>query len=95
MEGTPLSNACEWLAANPSESMDVASRLFKVPKSSIQSRITRAALRKPPHGGQNRVLSTGQTEALKAWITEQYHLGLGANRHMVYRAVCHLRSVGF
>ena len=92
MEGTPLSNACEWLAGNPSESVGAASRIFKVPKSSIQSRITRAVPRKLPHGDQNRVLSTDQTEALKAWILEQYYLGLGANRHMVYGAVCHLRS---
>ena len=92
MEGTPLSNACEWLAANPSESAGVASRIFKVPRSTIQSRIARAAPKKPPHGGQNKVLSIAQTEALKKWILEQYYLGLGANRHMVYGAVCHLRS---
>ena len=38
------------------------------------------------------MLTTAQTEALKKWILEQYYLGLGANRHMVYSAVCHLRS---
>ena len=92
MEGTPLSNACEWLAANPSESIGAASRIFKVPNSTIRSKIARAAAPKPPHGGYNRVLSAAQTEALKEWITEQYYLGLGANRHMVYSAVCHLRS---
>ncbi|KFY61105.1 hypothetical protein V496_05159 [Pseudogymnoascus sp. VKM F-4515 (FW-2607)] len=88
MEGTPLFDACEWLAANPSETVSTASRIFKVPQSTTRSKITRAAqpARKLPHGGQNRVLSTGQTEALKTWITEQYHLGLGANRHMIYRA---------
>ncbi|KFY29345.1 hypothetical protein V491_00092, partial [Pseudogymnoascus sp. VKM F-3775] len=92
MEGTHLANACEWLAANPSVSVNAASRIFKVPKSTIYSRIARAVPQKRPHGGQNRVLTIDQTEALKAWIIEQYHLGLGANRHMVYGAVCHLRS---
>ena len=96
MEGTSLLDACEWLAANPSESVAVASRIFKIPRSTIRSKISRTrttrTTRTTQNGGQNRVLSTAQTEALKAWILEQYHLGLGANRHMVYGAVCHLRS---
>ncbi|KFY86473.1 hypothetical protein V500_07602 [Pseudogymnoascus sp. VKM F-4518 (FW-2643)] len=92
MEGTPLSEACKWLLENPSESIDVASRIFKIHRSTIRSSINRSARQKKPRGGKNKVLSTAQTEALKAWILEQYHLGLGANRHMVYAAVCHLRS---
>jgi hypothetical protein len=56
MEGTPLSKACEWLAVNPSESTGVISKIFKVPRSTIQSRIARVA-RPRPHGGQNRVLT--------------------------------------
>ena len=92
MEGSPLSNACEWLAANPSESASTASKIFKVPRSTIRSRITRAVPQKQPHGGHNKVLSIAQIEALKEWISEQYYLGLGANRHMVYGAICHLRK---
>jgi hypothetical protein len=92
MEGTPLSKACEWLIAHPSESASVASKIFKVPRSTIQSRMARVATPPRPHGGQNKVLTTAQIEALRNWISEQYYLGLGANRHMVYGAVCHLRS---
>ncbi|KFY32618.1 hypothetical protein V493_00029 [Pseudogymnoascus sp. VKM F-4281 (FW-2241)] len=84
MEETPLSEACKWLSENPSESIDAASRIFKIHRSTIRSRINRSARTKKPRGGKNKVLSTAQTEALKAWILEQYHLGLGANRHMVY-----------
>ena len=40
MEGTPLSNAYKWLAENPSESASVASRIFCVLRSSIQSSIS-------------------------------------------------------
>ncbi|KFY69721.1 hypothetical protein V498_10431 [Pseudogymnoascus sp. VKM F-4517 (FW-2822)] len=43
-------------------------------------------------GGQNKVLSAAQTEALKKWILEQYYLGLGATRQMVFAVVCHLRK---
>jgi transposase len=98
MEGTPLSNACEWLAENPSESASVASRIFRVPRSTIRSSISRLQKQsqkqkqKELRGGKNKVLSAAQTEALKQWILEQYYLGLGANRPMVYAAVCYLRS---
>jgi hypothetical protein len=39
------------------------------------------------------VLSTAQSEALKKWILEQYHLGLGASRNMIFSAVCQLQSL--
>jgi hypothetical protein len=35
MENPILSDAREWLAANPSESVAAASRIFKVPKSTL------------------------------------------------------------
>jgi hypothetical protein len=92
MEGTPLSKACEWLSESPSESIDAASRIFKVHRSTLRSSINQSAQQKQPRKGKNRVLSNAQTEALKKWILEQYYLGLGANRHMVYAAVCYLQT---
>ena len=93
MEGTPLSNACEWLAENPSETATTASRIFKVPTSTIRSSIRRQpAQQLPRRGGKNKVLSTAQTEAIRKWILEQYYLGLGATRAMIFTAVCKLRS---
>ena len=94
MEGTPLSNACKWLAENPTESATTASRIFKVPRSTIRSSISRTAQRQrpPQQGGKNKVLSAAQTEALKKWILKQYYLGLGATRSMIFTAVCKLQS---
>jgi hypothetical protein len=89
MEGTPLSDACQWLAENPTESVTVAARLFHVPRSTLQSRITRP---KASHGGQNKLLTTAQIEAIKQWIIRQYELGLGATRQMTFAAICHLRK---
>ena len=63
MEGTPLSNAREWLAENPSESIAAASRIFKVKASTLRMSITRP--QRQQHGGQNKVLTTTQIEALK------------------------------
>jgi hypothetical protein len=73
MEDPVLSKAREWLSANPTESIAVASRIFKVKKSTLQSSI--AWLNWPRvgrKGGQNRVLTTAQIEALKKWILKQY-----------------------
>ena len=94
MEGTPLSNAREWLVENPSETATTASRIFKIPTSTIRSSIRRQKPQLPSSGsgGKNKVLSTAQTEALKKWILEQYYLGLGATRSMIFTAVCKLRS---
>jgi hypothetical protein len=61
MEGTPISNAREWLAENPSESIIAASRIFKVPESTLRMSLKRRAQNLPPKGGRN---------------LEQYHLGL-------------------
>ncbi|KFY48584.1 hypothetical protein V496_10253 [Pseudogymnoascus sp. VKM F-4515 (FW-2607)] len=92
MEGSTLSDARQWLAENPTESVAVAARIFGVPKSTLQSSITR--LRKPPRrqGGHNKVLTVAQIGALKQWIIRQYELGLGATRQMTFAAVCHLRK---
>ena len=62
MEGSTLSDAYEWLAENPTESVAVAAQLFHVPKSSLQSHITR---KKAQHRGQNKMLTTAQMGALK------------------------------
>ena len=90
MEETPLSEARNWLAENPTESIAVAARIFRVPKSSLQSSLTRA--HQPRRGGQNKVLTTAQLEALKLWIIQQYELGQGATRQMTFAAICHLRK---
>ena len=93
MEGTPLSNAREWLIENPSETVNVACRIFKVLASTLRESIKRRQNPLLRRGGQNKALSTAQTVALKKWILEQYYLGLGANRSMVFAAVCQLRSL--
>jgi transposase len=92
MEGTPLSNARDWLVENPTKSVVAASRIFGVPESTIRASITRLAQPQRQRGGHNKVLTTAQVEALKKWILRQYQLGLGATRQMTFAAVCQLRS---
>jgi hypothetical protein len=90
MENPCVSEARDWLKANPTESVATASRIFKVPRTTLQSSITRLARRRVGRGGQNKVLTTAQFKTLKKWIIQQYKEGLGATRHMTYAAICHL-----
>lgn len=57
MEITSISEARQWLQENPSESVAAASRILKVPKSSLQSSITRLTQPRLQQGGLNRVLT--------------------------------------
>ncbi|KFY45855.1 hypothetical protein V494_00721 [Pseudogymnoascus sp. VKM F-4513 (FW-928)] len=92
MEETPLSNARQWLAENPTESVAATARLFGVPKSTLQSSITRLRQPRRQQGGHNKLLTPAQLEALKGWIIQQYELGLGATWQMTLAAICHLRK---
>ena len=92
LQSTRLNEAKAWLTENPSESVRVASKIFKIPQSTLQSSVTRKPNPQVRHGGHNRVLSDSQILALKKWILCQYEKGLGATRHMTYAAVCHLRK---
>lgn len=80
MEGPSISEARQWLQENPSKSVAATSCIFKVPKSSLQSSITRLTQPRLQQGGLNRVLTVAQIEALKKWIIKQYEQGLEATR---------------
>lgn len=92
MEDPVLCEAREWLFANPTESVAAASRIFKVKRETLRSSIARLNRQRVGRGGQNRVLTTAQIEALKKWILKQYQDGLGATRQMTFAAVCYLRK---
>jgi len=83
--------AKEWLNENPTESMAVAARLYHLSPTTLRNSIARGKTTVKDRGGQNRVLSKAQIEALKDWIKAQSIQGLGATKKMVYAAVCHLR----
>lgn len=92
MEDPILSDAREWLVANPSESVAAASRIFKVSKSMLQSSITQLNRIRVGRGGHNKLLTIAQTKALKEWIITQYKQGLGATKQMTFAAICHIRQ---
>jgi hypothetical protein len=93
-KGPSILAAKEWLLQNPTESIAVAARLWHLSPSTLRNSIARDKKTTTPrlsHGGQNKVLTEAQIEALKDWIRDQSVQGLGATNKMVYAAVCHLR----
>ena len=89
-----ISMAKEWLNENPTESIAVAARLWHLSPTTLRSSIARdktTTTITKDRGGQNRILTTAQIEALKDWIKAQSIQGLGATKRMVYAAACHLR----
>jgi transposase len=92
MEDPIISDAGDWLTANPSESIATASRIFKVSKSTLRMSITRLNHPRVGRGGQNKLLTATQTKALKNWITTQYKQGLGATKQMTFAAICYIRK---
>lgn len=93
MEDPILSDARDWLTANPSESIAAASCIFKVKASTLRMSITQLNRPRVGRGGQNKLLTTAQIEALKKWIITQYTQGLGAIKQMTFAAVCHIRRL--
>ncbi|KFY03079.1 hypothetical protein V490_00302 [Pseudogymnoascus sp. VKM F-3557] len=83
----------EWLTTKSSESVATASRIFKVPRSSLQSSITLLKRKPKRRGWQNRLLTVAQTETLKSWIINKYEQGLGATKPLILAAVCHLKKL--
>ena len=95
-KGPSILAAKEWLLQNPTKSIAVAARLWHLSPSTLRNSIARDKKTTTPrlsHGGQNKVLTEAQIEALKDWIRDQSVQGLGATKKMVYAAVCHLRPV--
>jgi hypothetical protein len=87
-----LANAIKWIQENPTEKAVTAGRIYKVKPQSIRmalKRTTRNSKTKA-NGGQNKILSDAQSEAVKAYCREQFEAGLGATKQMVFAAISNL-----
>jgi hypothetical protein len=92
-----LSDAIEWLQSKKGskEKPVTAARIYKVNANAIRMALRRArryAKQRAPvlHGGHNKVLSDTQSKAIEAYCYEQWEMGLGATKKMVYAAICFL-----
>jgi hypothetical protein len=91
---TTLLEAKEWLRENPTESAVTAARIYKINVVTLRSSISqdKSATTIKKIGGQNKVLTKAQTEAIKQWIRNQCEQGLGATKKMTFAAICYLRK---
>lgn len=88
-----IQEAVAFKAEHPTEQACTGARIYHVNESSVRSNIRRRRAGVPTqHGGQNKVLSTAQIEALTKYIEDMYLSGLGATKQMVFGAIAHLRA---
>jgi hypothetical protein len=92
---TKLAQAKAFVCENPTESLATGARIYHVNENTTRSSRWRDSQRKgaPTHrGGQNKILSEAQIEAISKYVQDMYLSGLGATKQMVYAAISHLRA---
>jgi hypothetical protein len=86
-----LSAAIEHIHANATNPMRLSIRQvasqYNVHYTTLSRRLANKASSKALIGGQNRVLSKAQSEALLAYITEKAYIGFPYTRRMVIEAI--------
>ena len=102
-----MRRAIQWLRANPSESPTQAARIhfhLDLPKHEASVRVAWARDKKKRQkqtegrevakksGGQNRILSDAQSQAVLQYAREQAEHGLGPTKKMVFAAIAHLKA---
>lgn len=89
-----VKQALEFLQAEPSEKPSTAARIFKVNLNTLHTHLRRARMKTSniSRGGQNKILSKVQIEALYKYIEESYHAGYGASKEMVFTAIGHIKA---
>jgi hypothetical protein len=85
-----------WLQENPEESITTASRIFKLPRTTLSSSIQRAIrqlqLAKRP-GGQNRILTSSQERAIHQFIESYLNHGLLPTKGVLQAAISRLQQL--
>jgi hypothetical protein len=88
-----LANAIKWIQENPTEMDVTAARIYKVKPQSIRMALKRIERKdRKAHGGNNKILSDTQSEAVQVYCREQCEAGLGATKQMVFAAISNLLS---
>jgi hypothetical protein len=85
-----LSKAKAWLIENPTESQAVAARVFKINRKTLHNSISRGELNLH-HGGQNKILTQSQEEAIHKFILSYLEHDQLPTRPIIFGAICELR----
>jgi len=90
-----LSNATAFKLEYPEEKATTAARIYNVNENTIRTFLHRERQRDGPavkRGGQNKILSDIQVEAIYKYVEDSYLSGYGATKAMVYTAVGCLKA---
>ena len=83
---TALRNALTWLQQNPLETPLTAARRFGLLADTVRKAVVRGP--KKPYGGQNRVLSPDQSQAIIRFIHDQLSYGILPTKQVVFGVIC-------
>jgi hypothetical protein len=90
-----MSDAMAFKHENPNEKATTAARIHHVNDNTIRSNLHRERIRggkEVKHGGQNKMLSDTQVEAIYKYVEDSYLSGYGATKAMVYAAMGCLKA---
>jgi hypothetical protein len=87
-----ITNAVAFKHDHPDEKATTAARIHHVNPITVRSNLQRAQLPKVKHGGQNKMLSDTQVEAIYKYVEDSYLSGYGATKAMVYTAIGCLKA---
>ena len=90
-----MSDAMAFKHENPNENAITAARIHHVNNNTIRSNLYRERIRggkEVKHGGQNKMLSDIQVEAIYKYVEDSYLSGYGATKAMVYAAMGCLKA---
>src|SRR5271168_2062245 len=80
-----MREALDWLQQHPLESPITAARRFGLNDSTVRKAVARGTQPKPK-GGQNRILSSVQEQAIIRFIQDQLSYGLLPTKQVVFGA---------
>ena len=89
---TRLSEAKQWLLDNPEETPYVVAKIFKVNRSTLARAKRRGTLITRLYGGQNRILTTVQEQAVHAYIKSLLENSQLLTKEIIYKFICFVRK---
>ena len=90
MPSDDVQKAIDFLNENSTEKITVAAKIHGVNVSTLRMRLRRVQQQHNTRGGNNRVLSDIQVQAIQRYIQRSYENGYGATKPMVFNSVCQL-----
>jgi hypothetical protein len=88
-----VANAIAFKHENPDEKATTAARIHHVNTATVRSSLWREQKsNKVKHGGQNKMLSDAQVEAIYKYVEDSFLSGYGATKAMVYAAIGCLKA---